>query len=94
MLTAHANTTVKDFTAQLRTYVIALGCSAQVVDCVDKLGDADEIEERRDVELQEAKENAGKEMKEEILAAVRGWGAASLGEVTMNELIDIIEEVV
>ena len=43
MLTAHANTTSEDFLVQLRTYVIALGCSEHVVDCVDRLsGTAEE----------------------------------------------------
>ena len=44
MLTAHANTTAEDFLAQLRTYVIAMGLSPMVVDCVDNLIGIDELE--------------------------------------------------
>ena len=44
MLTAHAKTTAEDFLAQLRTYVIAMGLSTQVVDCVDNLIGIDELE--------------------------------------------------
>ncbi len=63
--------------AELRTYVIALGLSPQVVDCVDKLSGVDEIEDRHAAEISEAEDEAeerGREsMKEEILADVNRW---------------------
>lgn len=70
MLTAHANTPIDEFIAQLRTYVIAMNLSTQVVDCVDRLAGVDEIEGRHDLELQEAEEQSEKRgresMKDEI----------------------------
>ncbi len=77
MLTAHANTPIDEFIAQLRTYVIALGLSPQVVDCVDRLADADGMEDAHAEELRIAEEEAEKRgresMKEEILADVNRW---------------------
>ncbi len=77
MLTAHANTPIDEFIAQLRTYVIALGLSTQVVDCVDRLADADDMEGVHAEELRDAEETAVREgrnsMKDEILAAVNCW---------------------
>ena len=68
---------IADFIAQLRTYVIAMGLSTQVVDCVDRLADADKLEGEHAEELAEAEEEATKEgrqeMKDEILAAVNEW---------------------
>lgn len=62
MLVAHANTTAEDFIAQLRTYVIAMGLSQQVVDCVDDLEVPDE-----------AYRDGAKDMKAAILEAVETW---------------------
>ena len=77
MLRAYANMPIADFIAQLRTYVIALGLSPQVVDCVDRLSGADEIEDRHAAELETAEEEAEKRgresMREEILADVNRW---------------------
>ena len=77
MLTAHANTTADDFLAQLRTYVIAMGLSTQVVDCVDNLIGIDELENQHAANLEEAKSEAeicGREsMKREILDALNAW---------------------
>jgi len=74
MLTAHANTTAEDFIAQLRTFVIAMGLSPMVVDCVDGLVGADELEEKHTAELEEVQEKytqRGREsMKAEILFLV------------------------
>jgi hypothetical protein len=75
MLRAHANMPIDEFIAQLRTYVIALGLSTQVVDCVDRLADAYEVEDRRALELQESEEEGEKcgreSMRNEILGAVK-----------------------
>ncbi len=77
MLTAHANTPIDEFIAQLRTYVIALGLSPQVVDCVDRLSGVDEIEDRHAAGISEAEdegESRGRQsMKDEILAEVTQW---------------------
>lgn len=62
MLVAHANTTIEDFIAQLRTYVIAMGLSQQVVDCVDELETPDE-----------AYADGAKDMKEDILETLETW---------------------
>lgn len=86
MLTAHANTTSEDFLAQLRTFVIAFGCSAQVVDCVDNLVGASDFESIHEKELQECED----ETRIKILTAVKGWAAESLGEDAMKELLDVI----
>jgi len=71
MLYAHANTPTKDFIAQLRTYVIAMNLSPMVVDCVDNLVGADELESEHEAELENVEsqgENRGrKSMKKEIL---------------------------
>ena len=77
MLTAHANTTAEDFLAQLRTYVIAMGLSTQVVDCVDNLIGIDELENQHAANLEEAESEAksrGREsMKNESLGALNAW---------------------
>jgi hypothetical protein len=73
MLRAHANMPIKDFISQLRTYVIAMGLSPQVVDCVDRLADEDAIEEKHAAELQEAEDARERETKDEILEAVEEW---------------------
>ena len=94
MLTAHANTTADDFIAQLRTYVIAMGLSTAVVDRVDNLIGTEDAEEASEDELNKVEADARKDMKNEILAAVRGWATTSLGEETMEELLSVIEEMV
>jgi hypothetical protein len=77
MLRAHANMPIADFIAQLRTYVIAMGLSTQVVDCVDSLRVITELEDEHAAELQEAEEQAEEDgrssMKAEILSAVDRW---------------------
>ena len=73
MLTAHANTTADDFIAQLRTYVIAMGSSTAVVDCVDNLIGTEDAEEASEDELNEVEAGARKDMKDEILTAVNQW---------------------
>ncbi len=91
MLTAHYNMPTADFIAQLRTYVIAMGLSPQVVDAVDNLCGADEIEGRRALELQEAEDETEKETKDSILIAVKEWAANNLAEDAMNELLAVVE---
>lgn len=71
MLRAHENMPTNEFVAQLRTFVIALGLSPQVIDQVDNLDGAHE-EELNKVE-EEAEERGRESMKEEILAAVNRW---------------------
>ena len=93
MLTAHANTTADDFIAQLRTYVIAMGLSTQVVDCVDNLVGADDLQAEHEKELQELEDSTAKETKDSILAAVRRWATTSLDEETMEKLLSVIEEI-
>ena len=77
MLTAHANTTAEDFLVQLRTFVIAMGLSPMVVDCVDNLIGIDELENQHAANLEEAESGAelrGREsMKTEILGALNAW---------------------
>ena len=77
MLRAHYNMPAADFIAQLRTYVIAMGLSPQVIDAVDNLCGADENENQHAVELEQAEsevESRGREsMKKEILDAVNHW---------------------
>ena len=73
MLRAHEHMPISDFIAQLRTYVIAMGFSTQVVDCVDRLTGVDEIEDQR-ASLEEAAESDGRQsMKDEILAGMNRW---------------------
>ncbi len=86
MLTAHARTTAEDFIAQLRTYVIAMGLSPQVVDCVDNLIGIDELESCHEKELQECED----ETKEEILSAVKDWAVEYMDEDAMKELLNVI----
>lgn len=97
MLTAHASTTSDDFIAQLRTYVIALGLSPLVVDCVDKLTGVDDLEKQSEEELDEAEAEAREGMKAEILSEVNAWLKKQpwhdqLGAVC-EELIKEIEKV-
>lgn len=77
MLTAHASTPAKDFIVQLRTYVIAMGLSTQVVDCVNNLCGADDLEDQHAAEVRKAEDDAlsdgAKNMKREILKVVNRW---------------------
>jgi hypothetical protein len=73
MLRAHYNMPAADFIAQLRTYVIAMGLSPQVVDAVDNLAGADDLEEDHLERLREAKDDGAMEAKNEIKAAVEKW---------------------
>lgn len=73
MLYAHANTTSVDFIVQLRTYVIAMGLSQAVVDCVDALAGADQTEAEHAKELQRTEDVTVVATKTEILEAVRVW---------------------
>lgn len=77
MLTAHANTPSKEFIAQLRTYVIAMGLSTQVVDCVDNLCGADDLEVQHEAEVRKAEDDAlsdgAENMKRKILEVVNRW---------------------
>jgi hypothetical protein len=77
MLVAHANTTTDEFIEQLRTYVIAMGLSPQVVDCVDRLTGESDLEDQHAAEMQQAEDAAeirGREsMKAEIEAAMNKW---------------------
>jgi len=85
MLRAHANTPVSEFIAQLRTYVIAMGLSTQVVDIVDELADMDEIEHT----------DAG-QMRDNILTAVKKYfdgNPSPLSEKLKTALINVIEAV-
>ena len=91
MLTAHANTTAKDFIAQLRTYVIAMGLSSRVVDCVDNLMGVDEAEEVSGDLLDDAKLDGRTDMKAEILAAVHAWLNDQDTLLLKEELIEVIE---
>ena len=92
MLRAWQNMPMDDFIAQLRTYVIAMGLSPQVVDCVDRLADTDEVEDRRALELQEAEEQAEKETRDEILEAVEVWANeyADLSEPQRESLLNAV----
>lgn len=100
MLTAHANTSATEFLAQLRTFVIAMGLSPTVVDCVDGLVGADELEEKHTAELEEVQEKytqRGREsMKKEILRGVEKYfndRPSPLSEELKTALAQIIEEV-
>jgi hypothetical protein len=73
MLRAHANMPIDEFIAQLRTYVIAMGLSTQVVDCVDQLAGVGEIEDAHATAIREAADDAAVLMKNEILEAVQKW---------------------
>lgn len=77
MLRAHANMPIEDFISQLRTYVIAMGLSLQVVDCVDNLTGANEFEDAHAKELEEMEaeaERRGREsMKKEIADTASHW---------------------
>jgi hypothetical protein len=77
MLRAHYNMPAADFIAQLRTYVIAMGLSPQVVDAVDNLQGLDENEDRHALEIQEVEEQAEKHgresMKAEIIGEMTRW---------------------
>jgi hypothetical protein len=73
MLVAHANTSSADFIAQLRTFVIAFGCSPMVVDCVDNLAGVDDNEEQHAKELRELEDDTARDTKNAILEAVDAW---------------------
>lgn len=77
MLRAYANTPIDEFIAQLRTYVIAMGLSQAVVDCVDQLADRDRLENEHAVQLENAEEDGyargAEETKNRILTAVNTW---------------------
>jgi hypothetical protein len=77
MLRAWHNRPVDDFIAQLRTYVIAMDLSPQVVDAVDNLAGANEFEDQYAAELEQAEneaESRGREsMKTEIIGEMTRW---------------------
>ena len=91
MLRAHYNMPAADFIAQLRTYVIAMGLSPQVVDAVDRLQGVDENEDRHALEIQEAEEQAAKEMKDEIIAfVIRKLNDSS--DLTAEGVLELLED--
>lgn len=77
MLRAYSKMPADEFIAQLRVYVIAMGLSPQVVDCVDNLRGGDDIEYAHTAEVEDAGEDGEKRgresMKEEMVAAVTNW---------------------
>jgi hypothetical protein len=83
MLRAHYNMPSADFIAQLRTYVIAMNLGPQVVDQVDRLQDADELQAVHEKEMQET--------KDDILKAVKAWADESTGPETKKALLAVIE---
>lgn len=85
MLRAHANMPIEDFIAQLRTYVIAMGLSPMVVDCVDNLTGADELDAE-----------SAEEMRDDIIKAVRQYfddHPSPLAEELKVALVGTIENV-
>lgn len=71
MLRAYSTMPADEFIAQLRVYVIAMGLSPAVVDCVDDLTGIGEFEDKHAEELetveQEAEKRGRESMKEEII---------------------------
>ncbi len=84
MLYAYYNMPIQDFIAQLRTYVIAMGLSPQVVDCVDNLASIDELEEKHATELEK--------VKDDIYKAVETWANKNLAEDAAAELLSVVED--
>lgn len=94
MLTAHANTPIHEFIAQLRTYVIALGLGPQVVDCVDRLADVDELEREHEAALVDAEDDAATKTKSEIIEAIDSWLLEhNIPTESVDSLYDAIEAV-
>lgn len=84
MLRAHYNMPAADFIAQLRTYVIAMGLSPQVVDAVDNLCGADEFDA-----------DSAEEMRGDILEAVKKYfdeHPSPLAEKLKVALVTVIED--
>jgi hypothetical protein len=92
MLRAHYNMPAADFIAQLRTYVIAMGLSPQVVDAVDNLVGAEDLERDHEKDLQEIEDQVAKEVKDGIQKAVQEWAAHNLNDETAKMLLAVIEE--
>jgi hypothetical protein len=93
MLRAWHNMPVDDFIAQLRTYVIAMGLSSQVVDAVDNLTGVDDLERDHEKDLQETEERIAKEVKDDILTAVDKWldNYGEMSESQRNSLRNAVE---
>ena len=91
MLCAYYSMPAADFIAQLRTYVIAMGLSPQVVDAVDNLCGADDLQATREMELQEAEEQSAKETKDEIIAFVRAQLKAN-SDLTAEDVLRLLED--
>ena len=95
MLRAYANMPIADFIAQLRTYVIAMGLSTQVVDCVDRLTDVDEMKDAHADELREAEEESEqrgrKSMKAEIIDLLSEHMIGQ--ELTATDILAFLREV-
>lgn len=84
---------IQDFIAQLRTYVIAMGLSPMVVDCVDNLRDVDELEKQHETELQENENRVMVETKDIITSAVERWvdEHGDLSEAQINSLLNAVK---
>jgi len=91
MLRAYYSMPAAEFIAQLRTYVIAMGLSTQVVDAVDELAEMESS--AKESELQQAADDAAVLMKNEILEAVKKWFDQQDMPLLKREIIDLIEDI-
>jgi hypothetical protein len=93
MLRAYHSMPAQDFIAQLRTYVIAMGLSTAVVDCVDNLTGTDDLIREHEKDLQALEDSTEAVTKTKILKAVKKWFDENEGfsEAQRNSLLLRVE---